>query len=39
MLGEVAEPVEVMWHNRKVLNVSFGLGRKAAEVGRAATRT
>lgn len=31
MLGEVAEPVQVMWHNRKVLNFSFGLGRKAAK--------
>lgn len=29
MLGEVAEPVEVMWHNRKVLNFSFRMGRKA----------
>jgi len=29
MLGDVAEPVEVAWHNRKVLNFSFSLGRKA----------
>jgi alkylhydroperoxidase family enzyme len=29
MLGDVAEPVEVAWHNRKVLNFSFALGRKA----------
>jgi alkylhydroperoxidase family enzyme len=29
MLGDVAEPVEVAWHNRKVLNFSFGIGRKA----------
>jgi AhpD family alkylhydroperoxidase len=29
MFGEVPEPVGVMWHNRKVLNVSFGIGRKA----------
>ena len=29
MLGEVAEPVEVAWHNRKVLNFSFSIGRKA----------
>lgn len=29
MLGDVAEPVEVTWHNRKVLNFSFSLGRKA----------
>jgi alkylhydroperoxidase family enzyme len=29
MLGDVAEPVEVAWHNRKVLNFSFALGRRA----------
>jgi alkylhydroperoxidase family enzyme len=29
MLGDVAEPVEVVWHNRKVLNCSFAIGRKA----------
>jgi alkylhydroperoxidase family enzyme len=29
MLGEVPEPVEVAWHNRKVVNFSFSLGRKA----------
>lgn len=29
MLGEVAEPVEVAWHNRKVLNFSFSVGRQA----------
>ena len=29
MLGGVPEPVEVAWHNRKVLNFSFSLGRKA----------
>jgi alkylhydroperoxidase family enzyme len=29
MLGDVAEPVEVAWHNRKVLNFSFAIGRKA----------
>jgi alkylhydroperoxidase family enzyme len=28
MLGDVAEPAEVMWHNRKVLNFSFSVGRK-----------
>jgi alkylhydroperoxidase family enzyme len=28
MFGEVPEPVEVAWHNRKVLNFSFSLGRK-----------
>lgn len=28
MLGEVAEPVEVTWHNRMVLNFSFTVGRK-----------
>jgi alkylhydroperoxidase family enzyme len=29
MLGQVAEPVEVAWHNRKVLNFSFSIGRNA----------
>jgi alkylhydroperoxidase family enzyme len=29
MFGDVPEPVEVAWHNRKVLNFSFGIGRKA----------
>jgi alkylhydroperoxidase family enzyme len=29
MLGDVAEPAEVAWHNRKVLNFSFAVGRKA----------
>ena len=29
MLGGVAEPVEVAWHNRKVLNFSLSAGRKA----------
>ena len=29
MLGDVAEPVEVAWHNRKVVNLSFALGRGA----------
>jgi alkylhydroperoxidase family enzyme len=29
MFGEVPEPVEVTWHNRKVLNLSFSMGRKA----------
>jgi len=29
MFGGVPEPVEVAWHNRKVLNFSFGIGRKA----------
>src|SRR3712207_3794227 len=29
MLGDVAEPVEVAWHNRKVLNFSFSVGRRA----------
>src|SRR5215470_8660987 len=28
MFGDVPEPVEVVWHNRKVLNFSFSLGRK-----------
>ncbi|MGH9079760.1 MAG: carboxymuconolactone decarboxylase family protein [Acidimicrobiales bacterium] len=29
MFGEVPEPVGVAWHNRKVLNFSFSIGRKA----------
>ncbi len=29
MVGDVPEAVQVMWHNRKVLSLSFGLGRKA----------
>ncbi len=29
MFGEVAEPLEVMWHNRPVLKASLGLGQKA----------
>jgi alkylhydroperoxidase family enzyme len=29
MFGEVPEPAEVTWHNRKVLSASFSLGRKA----------
>jgi alkylhydroperoxidase family enzyme len=28
MLGDVPEPVEVAWHNRKVLNFSFTVGGK-----------
>ena len=28
MFGEVPEPVEVAWHNRKVVNFSFSVGRK-----------
>jgi alkylhydroperoxidase family enzyme len=28
MLGDVAEPIEVAWHNRKVLNFSFTVSRK-----------
>jgi alkylhydroperoxidase family enzyme len=28
-LGDVAEPVEVAWHNRKVLNFSFAVSRRA----------
>lgn len=31
MFGEVLEPAEVMWHNRKVMNLSFEIGRKAAK--------
>jgi alkylhydroperoxidase family enzyme len=30
MFGDVPEPLEVMWHNRKVLNFSLGLGQKAS---------
>jgi alkylhydroperoxidase family enzyme len=29
MFGDVPEPVRVAWHNRKVLNFSFSVGRKA----------
>src|ERR1700733_9312486 len=29
MFGVVPEPVEVAWHNRKVLNFSFSAGRKS----------
>src|SRR5215203_935769 len=29
MFGDVPEPVAVAWHNRKVLNFSFSIGRKA----------
>ena len=29
MFGDVAEPLEVAWHNRKVLNFSFSIGRRA----------
>jgi alkylhydroperoxidase family enzyme len=32
MFGEVPEPVGVAWHNRKVLNLSFSLGRKAQKL-------
>ena len=28
MFGEVPEPAGIYWHNRKVLNFSFGVGRK-----------
>ena len=28
MLGDVAEPLQVAWHNRKVLNFSLAIGRK-----------
>ena len=31
MFGVVPEPVEVAWHNRKVLNLSFTVGRKAQQ--------
>ena len=29
LMGDVPEPVEVAWHNRKVLNFSFSVGRQA----------
>jgi len=29
MFGEVAEPVEVAWHNRKIVDFSFSLGRRS----------
>jgi alkylhydroperoxidase family enzyme len=29
MFGEVAEPVEVAWHNRKVVDFGFTVGRKS----------
>jgi alkylhydroperoxidase family enzyme len=29
MFGEVAEPVEVAWHNRKIVDFSFAIGRKS----------
>ena len=29
MLGDLADPVAVAWHNRKVLNFSFAIGRRA----------
>ncbi len=32
MFGEVPEPVAVAWHNRKVLNLSFSIGRKAQKL-------
>ncbi len=28
MLGDVPEPIQVMWHNRTVLNFSFSISRK-----------
>ncbi|RNL86575.1 carboxymuconolactone decarboxylase family protein [Halostreptopolyspora alba] len=31
MFGTVPEPLEVMWHNRPVLRVSLGVGRKTAK--------
>lgn len=34
MVGDVPEAVTVMWHNRQVMNFSFGLGRKAQKWGR-----
>ena len=38
MLGDVPEPVEVTWHNRKVLNFTFAsVARRRS--GTSATRT
>jgi alkylhydroperoxidase family enzyme len=34
MFGEVPEAVGVAWHNRKVLNLSFTLGRRAQKLDR-----
>ncbi|MHB8289992.1 MAG: carboxymuconolactone decarboxylase family protein, partial [Acidimicrobiales bacterium] len=34
MFGDVPQPVEVAWHNRKVLNISFSVGRKAQKWNR-----
>lgn len=31
MFGDVPEPVGVVWHNRKVLNFSFTVGRKSQQ--------
>jgi hypothetical protein len=31
MFGDVPEPVEVMWHNRPVLNTVMGFGRKKVQ--------
>ncbi|MDG3010956.1 carboxymuconolactone decarboxylase family protein [Rhodococcus sp. D2-41] len=31
MLGDVPEPVEIAWHNKKVLNFSFTVGRKVGK--------
>ena len=29
MFGEVAEPVEVAWHNRRIVDFGFTIGRKS----------
>ncbi len=34
MFGEVPEPVGVAWNNRKVLNLSFSIGRKLQKLDR-----
>jgi alkylhydroperoxidase family enzyme len=36
MFGALPEPVEVAWHNRKVLDVSFTVGRKSQKWDRCA---
>jgi AhpD family alkylhydroperoxidase len=37
MFGEVLDPVAVVWHNRKVLNFSFTVGRKLQQWDRCDT--
>jgi hypothetical protein len=39
VFGAVPDPVGVTWHNRKVLNFSFGVGRDVMEYAEAMTQT